>query len=242
MDSVQTMSSSSLFCILLISYQINLVLIYWILPWKQNYSFSCVFFSETLITTVSKFIKTCNHTLVCLHLTDVELSHEGIIKCLFQFWTISDFSVSLTPYITFCVHCVPHHLFLVQPRLSSSHMPRVSLRNPKIKLRCQGSVVKVWDLWVTHHQAFSPKDFFTFCSTPQFHSSCTFCLPQMPRSPSESRHLPWFILEAAPPHTRKRKIWVQRLGWREIKNCIMKHPLRPGLFQLFTLISTQCSV
>lgn len=45
--------------------------------------------------------------------------------------------------------------------------------------------------------------------------SCTFCLPQMPRNPSESRHLPWFILEAAPPHTRKRKIQVQRLGWRE---------------------------
>lgn len=151
MDSVQTMSSSSLFCILLISYWITLVLIYWILPWKQNYSFSCVFFSETLITTVSKFIKTCNHTLVCLHLIDVELSHEGIIKCLFQFWAISDFSVSLTPYITFCVHCVPHHLFLVQPRLSSSHVPRVSLRNPKIKFRCQGSVVKVWDIWVTHH-------------------------------------------------------------------------------------------
>lgn len=135
----------------------------------------CIFFSETLIATVSEFIKTCNPALVCLYLTDVELSHEGIIKGPFQFWALSDFSVSSTSYSTFCVHCVPHHLLLVDPRLSSSHVPGVSLRNPKIKLRCQRSLVKVWDIWITHHQASSPKDFFTFCSTPQLHSSCTFC-------------------------------------------------------------------
>lgn len=126
-------------------------------------------------------------------------------------------------------------LVLVEPRISSSHVLRVSLRNPKIKLRCQELIVKVWDIWVTHHQIFSPKDFFTFCITPQLHSLCTFCLPQMPRSPLESRHLPWFILKAAPPHTRKKEnmgaeVRVKGASDHAIKNCIMKHPPMPGLF------------
>lgn len=163
-------------------------------------------------------------------------------------FSFEPFLTSLYPqhHSTFCVHCVPHHLLLVEPRLSSSHVPGVSLRNPKIKLRCQRSLVKVWDIWITHHQASSPKDFFTFCSTPQLHSSCTSWLPQMPRRPLESRHLPWFILKAAPPHTWKKENMGAEVRVREaydhaIKNCIMKHPLTPGLFEVFTLISTQCS-
>lgn len=72
---------------------------------------------------------------VCLLLTAAELSHEGIVKGLLQFWAISDFSASLTLDCTFCVHCAPHHLPLAKPRLSSSHASQVSLSNPKIKLR-----------------------------------------------------------------------------------------------------------
>lgn len=134
--------------------------------------FLCIF-SEILITTVSNFIKACNHTLLCLCLTDVELSHKGIVKRFFQFWDISDFSVSSTSHNTFCVHCVPLHFLLVEPRLSSSDVPGLTLRNPKIKLRCQRSLVKVWDILITHHQTSSPKHFFIFCSTPQLRSSAT---------------------------------------------------------------------
>lgn len=201
MGSAQIMSSYSLFCTFLISYQITLGLIYSILSWKQIFfPFFVCYFSETLITTVSKFIKTCNHALVCLYLTDVELSHKGVIKVSFSFGPFLT-SLSPTSYSIFWVHCVP----LVEPRLSSSHVLGVSLRNPKIKLGCQGLLVKVWDIWVTHHHISSPKDFSTFYSTPLLHSLSTFCLPQMPRSPLEGRHLPWFILEAAPPHTRKKE-------------------------------------
>lgn len=205
-DNSQIMSRHSLFCILLISQWITLGLIYWVLPWKQNYSFSHVFFSVVLIATVSKLIKFVIRLWVCLLLIDAELNHEGIVKGLLQFWAISDFSASLTLYSAFCVRCAPHHLPLAEPRPSSSHVPGVSLTNPKIKLRCQGSLLKFWDIWITHHQLSSPEDYFIFCSAPQPHSLCTFCLPQMPKSPLESRRLHWFILKTAPPHTRKKEI------------------------------------
>lgn len=101
MDSAQTMYSPHFLPNNSSSYLLNTALK------TELLIFLCIFFSETLITTVSKFIKTCNHTLVCLYLTDVELSHEGIIKCLFQFWAISDFSVSSTPYNHFLCSLCP---------------------------------------------------------------------------------------------------------------------------------------
>lgn len=138
-------------------------------------------------------------------------------------------TASLTLYSTFCVRCAPHHLPPAEARLSSSHVPGVSLTNLKIKLRCQGSLVKVWVIWITHHQLSSPKDYFIFCSAPQPHSLCIFCLPQMPKSPLESRCLHWFILKTAPPYTRKKEtmraeVRVKGTYDQSIKNCIIKHP------------------